>query len=250
MADSTGNNVSDSEFLKNRPFLILAGIACLVVGLVGGMLVSRYIIAIPPADPLDTYMREVTARHEAEDKTLEIRTEAVRGQVEMSVEIHRLRDQLQQSLQETAAVRQQLVTAREKAAQIDKTPVQKESPSARQSLTGIQVIGEENLEARDWESRYKYAAYKYNKLVSDYDKLQKKYIVLTGADGGSKGIVTGAQFYQSLKESNKQEINDVWNTIRKGVRTGKKKELELHQKELEDRERWIRSMARRYGIEK
>lgn len=231
---------------KNLAVLLGVALLALAVGVLLGILSSATGVVSLHNDYRDTrHEQEVRARQTAEERVRTVRDEAVKGQINLAMDVRRLQTQLHEALEDNARLREQL-------AQVSETPVS-DTPQAPAPARSILYTGEEEEreeDARDWESRYKYAALKYNRLVADYGRLQKKYILLTGADGGANGIVTGAQLYQSLRESTRQEINSIGETIRKGVRTGKKRQLELHVKELEERERWLRETARRFGIEK
>lgn len=225
----------------------------LVVGVAAGLFAGSYLtvkrLHLLPVDLPDAVREQVVARNEAEENLIRIKEEAVRGQVWMATEIRRLKGQLDEARLELAVNRQ----AGEKVEKAEKpdmgeTVEKIEKEDVPRDLTRFGgTPGSDDVD--NWESRYKYAVYKYNVLVGNYDRLQKKYIFLTGADGGSKGIVTGAQFYRQLQDSTKTEINSISQTIRKGVRTGEKKELELQRDGLEERERWLRSSARKAGIE-
>lgn len=105
-------------------------------------------------------------------------------------------------------------------------------------------------EAKEWKSRYRYAAMRFNKLATDYSQLYKRYIELTGAGGATKGIVTGAQFYRFLRKENKQKLDHCWEEKKKGLRLHERQELERDERVYADRDSWLRRMAIRIGIEK
>lgn len=104
-------------------------------------------------------------------------------------------------------------------------------------------------DAREWRSKYRYAAIKYNRLVGNYDRLQKKYMELTGADGGKNGIVTGNMFYRVLRRSTKEELNRVNKELNGGVSTRRVRDVRSHIEALEEREKWLRNKAGELGIE-
>ncbi len=104
-------------------------------------------------------------------------------------------------------------------------------------------------DAREWRSKYRYAALKYNRLVSNYDRLQKKYIELTGADGGRNGIVTGSMFYKVLRRSTREELDRVRKELNGGVSTRRVRDVQSHLDALNEREAWLKRKAREMGIE-
>ncbi len=104
-------------------------------------------------------------------------------------------------------------------------------------------------DAREWRSKYRYAALKYNRLVSNYDRLQKKYMEMTGADGGKNGIVTGSMFYKLLRRSTREELDRVRKELNGGVSTRRVREVQFHIEALEERESWLKRKAHEMGIE-
>lgn len=114
----------------------------------------------------------------------------------------------------------------------------------------LTISEETEEEAREWKSRYRYAAIKFNKLASDYAKLHKKYIELTGAGGATKGLITGEQFYRFLRGENKEKLDRCWDEKKKSLRLWERKRVEEDERIYTDRDSWLRRMAIRIGIEK
>ena len=105
-------------------------------------------------------------------------------------------------------------------------------------------------EAKEWKSRYRYAAIKFNRLTANYAQLHKKYLSLTGAGGATKGVITGEQFYRLLRNENKVMRDRCWEEKKKSLRLPDRKKVEEDERLYTDRDSWLRNMAIRIGIEK
>lgn len=105
-------------------------------------------------------------------------------------------------------------------------------------------------DAQEWHAKYSYASQKYNKLIVDYTRMHKKYMAIVGADGGGKGIITGAQFLQSLIADAKESRREVEAAISRGGDRRAMEDKRRTSKEMWDRSTWIKKIAREMGITK
>ncbi len=234
--------------------IVLGVAACAAILLVGGV-TAVSLIRHGMIDWVYTQDEAILdlleAKSEANDRVFELYEKSSVSELNYKIEIGRLNERLASVQANAAATWAKLEEAeKQKEELVNVLSELRRQQAAKESMSASDIISAENAEARDWESRFKYAAYKYNKLIQDYDRLQKRYIELVGFDGGKNGIVTGAELYKALKASNDRDLKSLDDLYRGGIKTSKMKEWELHKKELEGRGQWIKETAKALGIVK
>ena len=103
-------------------------------------------------------------------------------------------------------------------------------------------------DAAGWKNRYEYAAIKYNKIVDDYNKLRNQYFKLVGGKNGKVPTATGVQVIRAMFEDNKAKIEELNEKIKRGGALSGMNRLRKERDELQDREMWLRKIARSFEM--
>ncbi len=204
----------------------------------------------------DTLYEERMARLLAEEQVKRLQLKL--NQLEQE-ELHRLqmqRKQLEMKQQEVQNVSQK---GESRQARVDPTvvgsPTGDYMPDSGFSdgaeipvVTGAPAPGSDR-ESATWKAKWSHLASSYKRLTAQYNQLRANYSELQQHVSECQGTgLTAAMFYEVLYSNVREERNRLEQKIRDGISTSFIGEVRQQQEELENREKWLRRMARHSGI--